>query len=249
MSFNIQNTQPSLPFNFGISVNRGFVKGFSSINKFAYNPTVGTSFELISVASANITYPTTAGAVTVVSSSTDDDSAGTGARTVKIEGLDANYEIQSETVTMDGTTNVVTTNTYIRLFRMTVITAGSGGKNAGNITATIGGNEQVRISSSYENQSLVGAYTIPANKRGHITKITFSAGKDNKAGMGALFVRPENEVFQTKQVVELYRNNVTIEFPAPLLVGEKTDIEIRGKNLDSGSVAMSGTFDLFLEDI
>ena len=45
---------------------------------------------------------------------------GTGARTVLIEGLDENYDIQSETVTMDGTTNVVTTNTYIRLFRMTV---------------------------------------------------------------------------------------------------------------------------------
>lgn len=235
----------NVPFGFGIQ--RGNVTNFSAINKFGYNGAVGTSFEVINVVSGNITYPTTAGAVTVVSSSTDDDSAGTGARTIQIEGLDENYDIQSETVTMDGTTNVVTTNTYIRLFRMSVLTAGTGGKNAGNITATIGGNEQARISSTFENQTLQAAYTIPNKYRGYITRMQFSAGKENKTGMGGLFVRPENGVFQVKNLVEVFRNNMVVDFPNPIIVEAKTDIELRGKNLDSSTLSMSATFDLTLE--
>jgi len=244
MSFASINNAP-----FGLALQKGEINKFSAINKFGYNGAVGTSFELVSVASANITYPTSAGAVTVVSASTDDDSAGTGARTVLIEGLDENYDIQSETVTMDGTTNVVTTNTYIRLFRMSVQTAGSGGKNAGNITATIGGNEQVRISTDFENQSLVAVYTIPNNYKGYITRMQFSAGKENKTGMGALFVRPTSGVFQVKNIVECYRNNMVVDLPNPIVVEGKTDIELRAKNLDSGTLSMSGTFDLVLQNL
>lgn len=236
--------------SFGLALQKGEVNKFSAINKFGYNGAVGTSMELISVASANITYPTSAGAVTVVSASTADDSAGTGARTVLIEGLDENYDVQSETITMDGTTNVVTTNTYIRLFRMSVETAGTGGKNAGNITATIDGNEQVRISTDYENQSLICAYTIPNNYKGYITRVQFSAGKANKPSMGALFVRAENGVFQVKNLVELFRNNAIIELPNPIVLEGKTDIELRGQNLDaSDTVSMSGTFDLVLQNL
>lgn len=235
--------------SFGLALQKGEINKFSAINKFGYNGAVGTSFELVSVASANITYPTSAGAVTVVSASTADDSAGTGARTVLIEGLDENYDLQSETVTMDGTTNVVTTNTYIRLFRMSVQTAGSGGKNAGNITATIGGNEQVRISTDFENQSLVAVYTIPNNYKGYITRMQFSAGKENKTGMGALFVRPTSGVFQVKNIVECYRNNMIVDLPNPIVVEGKTDIELRAKNLDSGTLSMSGTFDLVLQNL
>ena len=244
MSFASENNS-----SFGLAIAKGDVSKFTAINKFGYNGAVGTSFELMSVASGNVTYPTSAGAVTVVSASTDDDSAGTGARTVKIEGLDENYASQSETVTMDGTTNVVTTNTYIRLFRMSVLTAGSGGKNAGNITATIGGNEQVRISSDFENQSLICAYTIPADHVGYITRMQFSAGKENKTGMGALFVRPENGVFQVKNLVEVYRNSMIVDFPNPIRVEAKTDIELRGKNLDSGTLSMSATFDLIQQNL
>lgn len=244
MSFASINNAP-----FGLALQKGEINKFSAINKFGYNGAVGTSFELVSVASANITYPTSAGAVTVVSASTADDSAGTGARTVLIEGLDENYDLQSETVTMDGTTNVVTTNTYIRLFRMSVQTAGSGGKNAGNITATIGGNEQVRISTDFENQSLVAVYTIPNNYKGYITRMQFSAGKENKTGMGALFVRPTSGVFQVKNIVECYRNNMIVDLPNPIVVEGKTDIELRAKNLDSGTLSMSGTFDLVLQNL
>ena len=60
----------------------------------------------------------------------------------------------------------------------------------------------------------------------------FSAGKENKTGMGALFVRPLNEVFQVKNIVECYRNSMVVDLPNPIVVEAKTDIELRAKNLD-----------------
>jgi len=72
--------------------------------------------------------------VAVLSSSVLDTSAGTGARTINVMGLDANYVLQSEIVTLNGVTPVNTVNTFIRVHSASIQTAGSGGVNAGTIT-------------------------------------------------------------------------------------------------------------------
>jgi len=249
MAFNIQNTQPVLPFNFGISVQRGLVQGFTAINKFGFNDQVPTDWEVIALGSANFTYPTSAGVVTLVSDDANDTSDGTGGRTVKIQGLDANYNLLEETLTLNGTTNVTTTNSFLRIFRMSVETAGSSGGIEGDVTAIIGGNEQSRMEAEYDNQTLQANYTVPANKRAYLTRIQVTSTKDNKAAFVGLFTREIGSVFKVKQLVEIYRNSVVIDFPAPILIPEKTDIELRGKNESTGNISIGGTFDLFLEDL
>jgi len=227
---------------------RGLVRGASHINKFGFNDQIPTTFEVIAVGSANFTYPTTAGVVTVTSDEGADDLASTGARTVKLEGLDGNYNQVSVTIDMDGTNNVVTTQTFLRLFRMSVETAGSTGGAEGTITATIGGNEIARIDPNYDNQSLQANYTIPADKVGLLKRIQATSTKDNKAAMVGLFTKEPGSVFKVKQLIEVYRNSVVVDFPIPLLIPEKTDIELQGKNLNSGNVSIGGTFDLILLD-
>lgn len=71
----------------------------------------------------------------LTSSSANDAAAGTGARTVKVYGLDANYKFATETVTLNGQTAVTTTGTFYRVFGIQVITTGTGRKNAGDIYA------------------------------------------------------------------------------------------------------------------
>jgi len=82
-------------------------------------------------------YPTSAQTIKVVSTSTADDGAppGTGALTGYIAGLDANWDEIDETFTYDGTTEVTLTKQYIRIRKLTVLTAGSGLANVGVITA------------------------------------------------------------------------------------------------------------------
>ena len=137
------STVSDVPFY--LAVQQGQVSGYSSINKFGYNENVPTSWEVIAVSSTNFTYPSSAGTATVVSDDANDTSAGTGARTVRIQGLDGDYNFQEETITMNGTTGVTSSNTFLRLNRMEVMTAGSSGSMEGTITADVGGNELSRM--------------------------------------------------------------------------------------------------------
>lgn len=72
-------------------------------------------------------------AIKVSSSSANDTSAGTGARTVQVIGLDSDYNVQLETLTLSGQTAVQGTQVFSRILGVDVLTAGSGGVNAGTV--------------------------------------------------------------------------------------------------------------------
>ena len=224
--------------------------GRSHINKFGFNDQVPDTFEVIAIGSSNFSYPTNAGVATVVSDDTNDDDGDVGARTVSIQGLDGDYNEVTETVTLDGTNSVTTDASFLRIFRMRVETAGSSEGAEGIITASVGGNELARINPNFDNQTLQAAYTVPAGKTAYLLRMQSTSTKDNKAAMVGLFTRSNapDSVFTVKQLVEVYRNNVVVDFPIPLRIDEKTDIEIRGKNLNAGNVSIGGTFDLILID-
>lgn len=232
----------------GIQIASGLVINTSHINKFGFNDTVGTDWEPIQIGSAPIVYPTTAAVVTVVSTSGQDNTTGIGARTVEIQGLDSEYNEQVENITLTGTSPVATLKTFIRIFRIKVLTAGSSGKPQGNLTSSISGNTQVILDNEYDNQSLHAAYTIPARHDGYLVRMQATSTKDNKAAMVAMTAREfgANTVWQIKQLTEMYRNSVVVDFPVPLRFTEKTDLEMRGKNLNNGNVSIGGTFDLIL---
>jgi len=231
-----------------LSVALGRVRKTSHINKFGFNDQVPTSWELVQVGSANIVYPTTAAVASVVSDDSNDTSTGTGARTVSVQGLNANYDQVTEIVTMTGLSAVTTNETFIRVFRVRVETGGSNNGAVGNITVSIGGNVQVTIDPEYDNQSLHAAYTVPRGYNALLIRMQVTSTKDNKAAMVAIKAKPfgNDTVFQLKQLVEVYRNSVVVDFPVPLKFGEKTDIEMVAKNLNSGNVSIGGTFDLIL---
>ena len=242
---------PSDDLNLNIA--RGLVKGTSHVNKFGFNDTVGTDWEPISVASSNFTYPTTAAVAVLTSTSSDDDedqggSEGTGAHRVEIQGLDENWDLVTETLITNGQSTRNSTNTFLRIFRARVTKAGSGGGAAGTISISVGGNTLATIDPDYDNQTLQAAYTVPAGHTAYVSRIQATSTKDNKAAMIGLFVRPpgDDTVWTVKQLIQIYRNQVTIDFPVPLVVPEKTDIELRGKNLNSGDVSVGGTFDIIL---
>lgn len=67
------------------------------------------------------------------SASDDGDPVGTGARVIRIIGLDKNYNRQYEDVTMNGQTKVTTTKTFLRVFALFVKTAGTAKTNVGDI--------------------------------------------------------------------------------------------------------------------
>ena len=76
---------------FELQVSRGQIAYHKPLFKFGNNTTVGDSLETIWAEGGLYVYPPSASVMTVSSSSTADTSAGTGARTVAVSGLDADH--------------------------------------------------------------------------------------------------------------------------------------------------------------
>jgi len=113
---------------YGYQIRKGELYNLKAINKFGYRDAVGTDKSTIGEVGDNYDLLTSAQALTVSSSSANDASGGTGARTLKLYGLDENYNEASETISLNGQNGVSTAVSYIRVYRATVESAGSSGR-------------------------------------------------------------------------------------------------------------------------
>jgi hypothetical protein len=230
----------------GLSLSRGLVAGMQPVYKFGKSTTVGaTSFSTIWKAGGLYETPTTATVATIVSDSANDTAVGTGARTIQIEGLDEDFNFQSEVVTLDGTSSVNSTLTYIRLNRMFVLTAGSLSNAAGLITCTVDSKLVCRIDDN-DNQSQVAHYTIPANKTGYLDQLSFGVGSGKEVEMRIAIRRPGG-VYRSVSNFFLYQNTENITLSMPVSIPEKSDIQIQAIAA-SGTVAVNATFLILLVD-
>ena len=233
---------------FYLQVAQGTIEGYSNVSKFGYNPSIGSlAFETIWETGDDYPWQSTAVTVDVVSDNANDDVAGTGARTLKIQGLDGSYNLAEETVDMDGTTTVTTTQTFLRVFRMSVETAGTSGNNIGNITVTYTGGSDVAATVTAGNgQTLMAIYTIPAGYTGYLLSMNISSGKDQE--MDFKFIQRDNSVtngaFQTKQFLNVRGGQTTVIFNAINVIPQKSDIYVSGKA--SSTSSSSASFDLLL---
>jgi hypothetical protein len=126
---------------FGLSIQRGDVNNFQGIQKFGYNSSVGTSFETIWDGGGDYTFLTSAGTATATSSNTGADDNGT----VRIYGLDQNFDLAEETITIGGSAG---STSFIRVFRAIMLTATTGNANVGTITITVSSTTVAQIQPS-----------------------------------------------------------------------------------------------------
>ena len=240
MGFQISNIREHLPFPFGIAVQKGLVEDFSGIQKFGYNASVGTSFETVWTNGTDLyVYPTTATTAVATSSNTGADNGGT----VHIFGLDENFDLADEVITVGGSPS---TTTFIRLHRAFMSTAITNNVNQGDITITVDSKTGAYISAGY-GQTLQSVYTVPRNKRGYLMSFDVGTSKDLELE-AKIMARPINgNTFQTKAFATLRGGAFRKEYLIPEVLTEKTDVEMRVKSSATSSV--SGGFELFLEDI
>jgi hypothetical protein len=124
----------------------------------------------------------------VNSTSANDTSAGTGARTVTINYLTAAFVLKSETVTMNGTAAVNTVATDIAYIESIVVASvGSVGGNVGTIqvwTATAAGGSVWGSIAASDNQTFWAHHYVPSGLTCCI--ISFSAGATVVSGQANL---------------------------------------------------------------
>jgi hypothetical protein len=236
--------------SYNLDVSRGLVPGVSAVNKFGRNPDVDIGTEDIWSQGGTWVAPTTARVHAIVSSSVNDTSAGTGARTVYIEGLDGSYVVTTETVTMNGVTPVNTANSYVIVHRMYVLTAGSGATNAGTITATAATDATVSIAIVIgKAQSQLCIYQVPTGYTAYISSYlgSFNGAANSNVDV-ELFVKPFGGVFNLKSTVTLGINATCAAlrtFDTPLVVSAKSIIKLTATS-DTNNSNVVGSFDLIL---
>jgi len=225
----VSQTQYGKNEAFGLQISRGQIQGHSSVLVFGYNPDVDTAEETVWPDGGTVPHPTVASVLKISSSSTDDTSAGTGARTVYIEGLDGNYNVVSETVTLNGQTAVNTSNSYLYVNGFYVISVGSGGANAGNINAGTGvvtaGVPAVLydiIATGYNNRA-TGHYCVPAGYTGYMNEGLFSSGQASGATSVTGFLKQHGPdgILRVGAVTTVNNGSAMFNFEQPYTIPEK----------------------------
>jgi hypothetical protein len=185
-------TQPHVEATpFGNAIVEGFILDHEPVSKLGYNPDVDADVEDVWIVGGLYVFPTVKQQMEVISSSANDTSDGTGARTVKIYYLDDTFTEKDTTVTLNGTTAVATTPTDIyRINRFEVATAGTGGVAAGNIDIRNVADTPIysRIGTGQTaDRDLI--YTVPKGKIMYIVQVTYSAGASSGTPFGRFTLR------------------------------------------------------------
>jgi len=226
----------------------GIISG-KTVKVMGYNPAVATSEEHLNDASGTFNEITAATPVKVASANAADASAGTGARTVRLFGLDGSYKLTYETLAMNGQTPVTSLNSFLAIFGIEVETAGSGGKNAGIIyvadddatfTSGVPGSLIFAQMPAGFNLALSGNFIIPAGHSYRLKGIIVG----NRAQVADIFIKAKEyggvwkylfriPVSSTQPGVYVPLDNLDIVFD------EKTSIELAAVAGTSGAVTQA----------
>lgn len=241
-----------------LSMAAGLVTGFSIINKVGANLDIDTGTVPEDVWGGSGLYTgfpdSTLELVEVVSSSANDASAGTGARTLRITGLDTNYNDLSETITLNGTTPVDSVGQYRRVHSAQVMSAGSGGVNAGTLTVrhtTTTANVFLSITVG-TNQSSCSAYTVPAGytaymRRVHCGILGTSQGQSPGVIDGNITTRHFGEPFRVVLPFSATTySRLSYDIYGGFVFTEKSDIVVRVTGVGGNDTSVNAGYDLVL---
>ena len=227
-----------------INIARGLIRGTTVIHKFGRNPNIGGTPETVWEQGGVYTYLTVASTIYVYGADAQDGAAGTGARTVTVQGLDANYNAIEETLTVDG---AVSTKSFLRVFRAFVASAGSLQTNKGDLIISTGASGTGTVLAKIatigtgtvygQGQTNLALYTIPAGKTGYLTNWNIGVGAYNDSVTANLYTREVSDglIFRTRDVMDVPGGLHQRIYNVPFRVPEKTDIEVRAIGSSSNS--------------
>ena len=223
-----------------LQISRGLIRGAYAVNKFGYNSAIGSSaFETVWDGSNLYTYIVTPGTAVVTSSNTGADNGGT----VTVYGLDADYNLAQETLTIGGGAG---TQVFKRVFRAVMETANTGTANVGTLTVTVD-SKSAAIISAGKAQTLMALYTIPAGKKGYLVQLDAGSSKDLENEIQLVVRNGSGNVWQTKDFISVRGGFNAKTYNLPLEINEKFDIEVRAKA--SATSAVSAGFELIVLDV
>ena len=178
-------------------------------------------------------FPETASQISLVSTASD-------TMTVTIRGLDANYNLASESVTLNGITPVSTTGSYIRVYGISTDAI-----NAGVITASISSDVLAQIAVGDSN-SLLAVHTIPRGYTGYLVGVDVSVNKGHDA-MVSMYARAGGDNFKIQFTSDVYESAYSYRPLVPIKLPEMTDIDFRVTGVENSGTRVACGFELVLD--
>ncbi len=236
----------------------GDVPGWSYNVKFGINEDIDTGSDPEDVWDSGDFYPgqppqTEIARVLNVSSSSGNDTAlGSGARTVRIFGLDTNFNEIQEDVTLNGTTNVQTVNEYKRAFRAYVLTSGGDETtNQGAITALQDATSDTMIYiGGGKGQTQTAAFTVPNGKTCYITSFYASMSRVNGSAGSALcrlLARRPGGSYNAERQINI-TNSLDYDRRYTIILPARTDVIVRCNSVSDSNTRVQAEVEYLLKD-
>ena len=216
----------------------GKVPKASAIQMVGFSAGLTTTYETVWDEGTLYAFNTAAmSSPTISSASANDTSAGTGARTCRVTGVNTSYVAFTEDLTMNGQTGVaLTTANVLAINSIEVLTAGSTGTNAGIIyvgegAITTGKPATVHglVAASF-GRSTSAIYTVPASNKLLIKSFRASqTGATTASTFNAVFETitdggPKLRKFLTGGVTS--GGPISDSFDVPIMIPEKTKFQV-----------------------
>lgn len=227
------NTEP-----FELQVERNQIAWHANVNVQGYNALHGDSFRAVWEKSndTNYVFPTSAVAMTFGSSSAE-------TCTMRVFGLDANYELKNATVTFSNSTSGTVTSGTSTFFRINAMQVTSG-TTVGNVTASNGGTVYAQINAG-TGRSQASIYTVPAGYTFYLTRAqAFTTNNGTQHCTYRVYSQTISNGITTPLIVlsapftQAYSSTRVV----PRAYPEKTDVQwqLKQSNPAPGSIQLEG---------
>ena len=229
----------------GLEVARGSIDKLALKGRTAVNTAVGATYESVWNVGGirhNIAYDT-ATTVTAVSTSSDDtNSGGSGAKRVKIRGIDGSGALVEENLNLAGTVAVTSVNSYLSIDK---VTCNKGAANVGTIDIKDGSDIVQRIDAG-DGESMAPHWYCPADSNSYLT--SFLVGSSEPALVSIWARKASVNGPWAKKIEIVVKNSVTTyQLPNPIQLEAQFEFEFRAKRLGDTDSAVSIDYQVIVE--
>jgi hypothetical protein len=209
---------------FELQVARDQITWHEPLKFFGYTTALGSTasgplWEGLTGSGGSYAYPASAVVMTLVSSSASDTAVS-----ILVDGCGADFVRQTEIVALNGTSNVVTTKSFLRINRMATVV----GNAVGAITAINGGVTYAKITAGVGDTQM-SLYTVPAGYAFYQTNYTATSNTSVTSGAyikkRTYIVDNANGGVITAQAQSVFVQSALLPITFPIKFPEKHDVQ------------------------